>query len=229
MRGSQLLVQLLGAKPFPALADSPMGLGSLEVELAAQAGLHVLGWREARLDPRSIGDVAHRRLLEGDHVLAVGIEEFKRKVVERAHTQAKKPSAHSDKPLVVVAASPVDRPIAQRLGELMGGKGLGIEIPHTEEFPWELYSNGKQGVGGLVIVYGACPVIWVRQQLWKYRKAMARVESRPPLCAVCEGPPEAKEPLRYDVPQMDLIDCRIQLTEAALSSFIEAVQRRCSQ
>jgi hypothetical protein len=228
LRNSQLFVQLLGSQPFSAV-NAPASLGGMEVDLAEEIGLPVLSWRDPRLDVELIGDVEHRRLVEGKFVLAVGIEEFKRKVVEKAHAQASKPATASDKPLVVVAASAVDRPLAQRVAELLGGKGLGIEIPDTEEFPWELYSNGKQGVGGLVIVYGACPAIWVRQQLWKYRKAMARTESRPPLCAVCEGPPQVKEPLRYDVPQMDLIDCKLQVTEAALSSFIEAVQRRCSQ
>jgi hypothetical protein len=229
MRDSQLLVQLLGASPFPNAADASVSLGGMEVDLAEEVGLSVLCWRDPRLDLNAVGDVHHRRLLEGEHVLAVGVEEFKRKVVERAHAQSKKPATSWDKPLVVVAASEIDRPLALRVGELLGEKGLGIEIPNTEEFPWELYSNGKHGVGGLVIVYGACPAIWVRQQLWKYRKAMARTESRPPLCAVCEGPPDVKEPLRYDVPQMEMIDCRVRLTDSALSSFVEAVQRRCSQ
>jgi hypothetical protein len=229
MRNSQLLVQILGSLPCLRTTDSSTSLGQVEIELAGDAGLPILCWRDPRLDLNSVADADHRRLLEGQHVLAVGIEEFKRKAVERAHTHSARPAEASSKPLVVVAASEVDRPLARQVGELLGGKGLGIEIPDTEEFPWERYSNGKHGVGGLVIVYGACPAIWVRQQLWKYRKAMARTESRPPLCAVCEGPPQVKEPLRYDVPQMDTIDCRVELTETALSSFIEAVQRRCSQ
>jgi hypothetical protein len=229
MRCSQLLVQLLGACPLPRIADSSGNLGRLEVEVAVEAGLPVLCWRDPRLDLKSIVDVDHQRQLEGEFVLAVGLEEFKRKVVQRVYAQSNQPATSWDKPLVVVAASKIDRPLAQRVGEILGDKGLGIEIPDSEEISWEFYSNGNHGVGGLVIVYGACPAIWVRQQLWKYRKAMARTESRPPLCAVCEGPPEVKEPLRYDVPHMEMIDCRVQLTDSALSSFIEAVQRRGSQ
>jgi hypothetical protein len=229
MQNSQVLVQLLGTCPFPRVVDSSENIGRLEVDLAKEAGLPILCWRDPRLDLNFISDMDHRLLLDGEYVLAVGIEEFKRKAVEQAHAQAAKPAISSNMPLVVVAACEVDRPLAHRVGELLGGKGLRIEIPNTDDTSWERYSNGHHGVGGLLIVYGACPAIWVRQQLWKYRKSMARTESRPPLCAICEGPPDLKEPLRYDIPNFDTIDCRVQLTETALSPFIEAVQRRCSQ
>lgn len=226
---AHMLVQLLGALPLPALDDSSIRDGTIEVEAAMRANIPIMNWRHPQLDPHAIADAEHRSLIDNEFVLAVSIEEFKRKVAERAHAHTSSLASRSDKPLVVVAAADVDRSLAQRVGELLDGKGLSIEIPDTEEFPWDRYSNGQSGVGGLVIVYGACPAIWVRQQLWKYRKAMARTEFRPPLCAVCEAPPEIKEPLRYEVPQMDTIDCRLQITESALSSFIDAVQLRCSQ
>jgi hypothetical protein len=229
MRDCHLMVQLLGVESVPALPGGNLGIGSLEISAAREAGLPIMCWRDPRLEISSISDPEHIELIENEYVLAVSIEEFKRKIVERAHQHVNKPTTTTDKPLVVVAASAVDRSLAQHVGQLLDGKGLSIEISDTEDVSWDRYSNGSLRVGGLLIVYGACPAIWVRQQLWKYRKAMARIESRPPLCAVCEGPPEAKEPLRYEVPQMDTIDCRMQVTEAALSSFVDAVQRRCSQ
>jgi hypothetical protein len=226
---SVLFVQLLGADSLQPLDELPLGRDGLQYECAKELDKPVLRWRSPDLDVHALADDALRNAMTRENVVAVGLEEFKRKVVERAGALAHPVLQAGDGAYVVVNASDVDLPLAQQVGATLSRKGLSCDVGNREDIPLEEISASQPSFGGLLIVYGACPAIWVRQQLWRYRKAMARSENAPPICAVYEGPPQAKDSLRFNLPTMKVIDGRGQFDESVLDPFIEAVRGRLSR
>lgn len=223
-----LFVQLLGTHSFPKFDGLSQGYGGLQAELAEQVDKPILRWRSPELDPNAVADRDHRAMLESEHVIAVGLEEFKRMVVQRANAFASRVTSSVEGTSVLINANDVDLPLASKVGEALIRNGLVCDITNRTELSFESVGDNQACLGGLLIVYGQCPAIWVRQQLWRYRKAMARSESQPPVCAVYEGPPQSKDPLRFTLPTLEVIDGRASLDESALHTFITAVQGRCS-
>lgn len=224
-----LFVQLLGPGALKKSADLPRGYDGLQHDCAKELDKPILRWRSPDLDVSSITDEELRIALTRENVIAVGIEEFKRKVVERANRESTPPASTSEEAYVVVNANDVDLPLANQVGDALSRRGLACDVESQDEIPLETLAASHACFGGLLIVYGECPAIWVRQQLWRYRKAMARSELAPPVCAVYEGPPKSKDPLRFQLPTMKVIDCRSRIDESALDSFITAVRGRCSE
>jgi hypothetical protein len=225
---SILFVQLLSPGALKQNEDLPQGYDGLQYECAKALDKPVLRWRSPDIDLSSIIDPVLRHAMTRENVVAVGLEEFKRKVVERANSLSTSERRSANGAYVVVNASDVDLQLASQVRDTLSRKGLACDVECREDIHLEDISASHPSFGGLLIVYGACPAIWVRQQLWRYRKAMARSESLPPVCAVYEGPPPAKDELRFSLPTMKLIDGRSSFDESALDPFIKAVLGRCS-
>jgi hypothetical protein len=229
LRHSAIFVQLLGATDYADGLELPGGYGKLQLECAMERNKPIVQWRSLELDPVSISDPTWRAVLMGGNVIACGLEEFKRTVIKQARAATvQSGGVGSGEAVVVVNASDVDRQLANDVGEVLARNGITCAIETRQELALDSSNAAQSPLAGLLIVYGACPAIWVRQQLWHYRKALARVESKPPICAVYEGPPQAKEPIRFTLPMVKVIDGRSSFDETALHPFIEAVRGRRS-
>ena len=86
-----MFVQLLGEVAGSRSPDLPHGFNGLQHELALRSGKPILQWRPSTLDPSTIEEEDHRQLLEGETVIACGIEEFKKMIVDRTAALKRRP------------------------------------------------------------------------------------------------------------------------------------------
>src|SRR4029078_4356118 len=70
-------VQLLGRTHAKRPPDMPLGYDRLQFEQAAARKLPILQWLRPDVDPASVTDREHAKLLSGEHVLRMGLEGFK--------------------------------------------------------------------------------------------------------------------------------------------------------
>ena len=229
---SRLFVQLLSALPGKRPAGMPEGYVRAQHERAVAAGLPVVQWRHRDLDPAAVEDAAHRAFLESETVMAVGMEEFRRTVVERATAPAEEDTAASeaalDDLLVFVAADPGDLAFAAEVGEALERRGLAFSMPLPGGTPEEVREDLEQNLltaDALVVVWAGASPRWVRNQLLLLRKIAWKRERPLRAVALVEGPPAGKEPLQLGVPHLVTVDCRAGFDDEALSPVLAALER----
>jgi len=225
----QLLSALAGKRP-PAL---PQGYVRLQHERALEAEIPIVQWRDRELDPSTVKDPEHRVFLELDTVMAVGSEELKRTVVELAvelTTPQEEPAAAAvDIPgdaLVFINAETGDLELAEAVGELLAKRGVSYVLPLGSGKPSEVREDFEQNLmfcDALIIVYGTIHPKWVRDQLLVLRKLAWKRDQPLRALAILEGPPEAKDPVRLALPNLETIDCRQGLVEAKLEPLMAAL------
>ncbi len=76
----------------------------------------------------------------------------------------------------------------------------------------------------MIIVYGATPAAWARQQLQTLRKVVQHREEPLRGLAIYDGPPPEKDPLDYKLPDMKLLDCREGIDEVTLVQFLTGLE-----
>jgi hypothetical protein len=207
----KVFVQLLGAfagRKVPAL---PKGYPELQHELAQAAGIRLLQWRSRNLDVGSVEDPAQRALLEGETVLACGIEEFKQAIVEEARRPSRADPEHSRDVLVFVNNDAPDRELAENVAKLLLAEGVGSLMPLAAGSPDEIRTDLEQNLltcDGLLLIYGATTASWVRSQLRQSRKIISQREQPLAAMAVFEGPPPDKAGLDLMLPNLLQLPCR---------------------
>ena len=225
----KLFVQLLSAIPGAKPQALPQGYPGLQHELAVRAGIKILQWRSADLRVNEVADAAHRELLDGDHVIACGIAEFKQHIVAEANrkpaaTTADKPQGRS----VFVNHDKADGEIAAEVSRFFSSRGISaFRRLHAGE-PDELRIDLEQKLtncDALIVVYGAARPIWVRSQLDQAIKIVSQRQQAPAAQAICEGPPEVKDDLAVELPGFTSMNCRHGLDERVLGEFLERVQQ----
>jgi hypothetical protein len=222
-----VFVQLLSAVRGKRLPGSTQSYVLLQYEQAKNGGKSILQWRSQELDVTSVTDEDHRALLECDTVLAVGIEEFKHKVVEYASYRPSVLSPGLIKAFVFVSMETEDRSLAETVCDVLGQEGAAYVLPMRQGKPAEIRRDLEQNLltcDGLIIVYGRTTVAWVREQLRQCCKILPQRQCPLPALAVYEGPPEQKDPLDLRLPNMRMLDCRRGLNQAALKAFLETIQ-----
>lgn len=222
---SKLFVQLLSNLDGKRLPGRPSYI-HLQYERALKAGKPVLQWRDPSLNLDTVTDEDHRRLVEGETVWAVGLEEFKRTVVNRAliKTAVRIKDAHT---LVFLDVSPEDSPLADEIVGVMKKYHIGYARPLQHGKPSDIREELDELLlesDGIIIVYGAVTPVWARRQLLYCRKIIYKREQPPKAIAVYEGPPEEKDPLDFALPDMQTIDCRRCLIEEKLLPFFESLE-----
>ena len=229
---SILFVQLLGPHPSRKTLDLPAGYEGLQLELARAEGKPILQWRDRELDLGQVKDPEHRALLEGQEVIAESLGVFFRRLKQRLRllqerlTEVPRESPRSvPGAFVLVNGEKVDNPLADQLTSILESHEVGYEVSNRDELPIPRLIEEPE-YDGLMILYGRCAVEWVRQQLLQLRKLMSRCADPPPICAIYKGPPVPKEPLRFNLPGVELVDCSAQGDESKLRGFINRVQER---
>ncbi|MDQ3959716.1 MAG: toll/interleukin-1 receptor domain-containing protein [Pseudomonadota bacterium] len=228
LQGSKLFIQLLSGLSGRKPVGLSQGYPGLQYEQAVKSGVPVLQWRSRELDLDTVSDEAQRKLLEADTVWACGIEEFKAAVVEEIRREPRPPPSRDPvSAFVFVNSDASDRAFAQDLCDWLTGHGVMVSLPVFKGNPAEIRQDLEEnlkGCDGVIIVYGATPVTWVRSQLIQGRKILSQREQPLIALALCEGPPSEKDELALMLPNMSPLNCRTGLNEAALRQFIDRLR-----
>jgi TIR domain len=226
---SRLFVQLLSALPGKKPPGMPEGYVRAQHERAVAAGKPVLQWRSRKLDPATVEDATHRALLEGETVMAVGLEEFRSAVVERAVAPPQpepEAAAEPGESLVFVDADSGDLALAAKVGEDLERRGLAFSLPLPGGTPAEVREDLEQNLlfsDALVIVWGGATARWVRNQLLMLRKVAWKRQRPLKAVALVVAPPAGKEPLGLGLPNLLTLDCQAGLGEGSLDPVVAAL------
>ena len=225
---SDLFVQLLSELPGKRPPGLPQGYVSLQHERALELGKPVLQWRDRDLDVETVEDGDYRSLLDGETVLATGIEEFKNEIKQRLNQEPEKPPQPINA-FVFVDVEQADQSVANEVCEALDAAGIGYALPMTGGKPAEIREDLQQNLldcDALVVIYGGSSPSWVREQLRFFRKHLHQRETPLEVLTVLEGPPHEKDPLGYKLPRMTTLDCRNGVSKEDVGAFIDQVRER---
>jgi hypothetical protein len=224
---SKVFVQLLSGSDGRSLPGWPSCV-HLQYERALEAGKTILQWRSPSLNRDMIADEGHRRLVEGETVWAVGLEEFKQTVVKHALL---KPAVRTRSKCTLFVLLDVNReedsPLADEIARVMEKHNIDYVLPLQHGKPSEIRTELEKFLldsDGIIIVYGVVTPAWAREQLHQCRKIIPRRERPFKAIAVYEGPPEEKDSLGFKLADMQVIDCRKCLIEEKLIPFFESLE-----
>jgi hypothetical protein len=221
----QLLSGVVGRRP----PNLPQGYPAFQHEVAAKAGVRVLQWRSRDVDPASAEEPQHRALLEGETVRACGIEEFKQAILEEARRKPPPPPHVPDATniLVFVNNDSPDRGLADQVARVLIAQGVGYSMPLQQGSPEDIRRDLEDNLrtsDGLLLVYGATTAAWVRSQLRQSRKIISGRDQPIRALAVFEGPPPDKAGLDFMLPDLQHLDCRNGLDQAAIQRFVGSLK-----
>ena len=226
---SALFVQLVSELPGKKPPGMPEGYVRAQHQRALAAGKPVLQRRSRRLDPAAVEDPEKRAFLESETVMAVGMEEFKRTVLERAAALTREepePAPAAAESLVFVDADAGDLELAAAVGEALEARGLSFSLPLPGGSPAEVREDLEQNLlysDALVVVWGGASAAWARNQLLLLRKVAWKRERPLKAVALVQGPPGGKEPLGLGVPNLVTVDCTAGVDERALAPLYAAL------
>lgn len=221
---SKLFVQLLSGVAGRKPAAAPNGFPVLQQVLAKRSNLPVLQWRARELDFAAVEDDAQRELLQGESVRVCGIEEFKEAVVEEAKREPPqaKPRPAADVLLFLDTDAP-DRGLAERIGKYLVSQGIGysmaLQAGSPEDIRRDLEDNLRE-CDGLMLVYGAASLNWVRSKLRWCRKIVSQRSEPPVALAVLEGTPHEQAGIGIEIPGWEWIDCRAGKIDDCLRNVV---------
>lgn len=186
----------------------------------------ILQWCDPALKLDTVTDPDQLALLRGDAVFTVHLEEFKREVVKRASAKPTVKPPPSVAPLVFLNAHDDDHSLEQEIKQVIKKHQIGCVAPMRKGEPAEVRQDLDQRLlesDGVVIVYGDIAHTWARSQLLYCRKLMGKREHPLKALAIYEGPPEEKEPLGVDLPDLQILNCRKCLDENQLRDFLSTL------
>ena len=70
--------------------DMPLGYDRLQFERATARGIPILQWLRPDVDPATVADREHAKLLSGEHVMRIGLEAFKADIVQAARASRRR-------------------------------------------------------------------------------------------------------------------------------------------
>ena len=201
----------------------------LQYETALSAGIPVLQWRDPDLKLETIEQTGHRGLLSGDTVLVMGLEEFKQEVVTRLNAQDKKPKLIVNPNLVFLNTSSEDSLLEKSIRTELTKYEIGVTVPKRLGDSKQIQEDLELSLSecdGVIIVYGPTTHAWARAQILRSRRIIGLRDRPLKALAVYGGPPEDKEPLGVDLPNMLILNCRKGLHDNGLHPFLAALQAR---
>jgi len=225
LEGCKIFVQLLSNLSGRRLPGQPSYI-HLQYEKAMKEGKYILQWRSNLLSMDTVVDEDHRRLLEGETVLAVSLEEFKEDVVERALLRPA-PEVCPICTLVFLDVSTEDNSQAQEIIRIMEKYKVGYVLPLRQGKPSDIRNDLEKCLmesDGIIVVYGAVTPVWAREQLLYCRKIMYKRDRPLKAIAVYEGPPEEKAPLNISLPGMQVIKSQKCMIERDLRLFFDSLR-----
>jgi hypothetical protein len=192
----------------------------------------LLQWRKPGIRPDTLKHW-DRDLLDGPHVAALGLEEFKREIKKKMlelSAPTRSEINTSNKPYIFITADDADIKYAQELKEKAEGEKLAgnCEIIATKN----RMKNFKEAIritDVIVVLYGAGNPDFVDEWLRTYARKKASGEAKPPvLDAFCRAPPRKTDTQKLMGPMGSF---HIFGTEDAFSAnvireILEELQRR---
>jgi hypothetical protein len=223
-------VQLLGRTHAKRPPDMPLGYDRLQFEQAVKRGLPILQWLRTDIDPATIADREHAKLLTGEHVMRVGLEAFKADVVKRLAKPAPPQPVPSPSPeqFIFINADGNDLKLAEDLRREFKGANLSAAIPilqgSSEDVRLDLEENIVE-CDALVMIYGETTPVWVRGQLRLYSKLKHRRKEPLKTLAIYVGPPETKPDIGMDLPEIRRIDYREGAPAESLRQLLAGIRQ----
>jgi len=223
----RLFIQLLSNLPGPRPHGKP-GFARVQFEAARRAGTPILQWHAPQLAVKEVSDQEQRELLEGTTVFVDSLEAFKAEAARRASPKppAPKPRVIAEN-IVFIDAHAEDDALGREIHRAVKTRGLGCVVPLRKGSPEEVRQDLEQRLldcDGVLIVYGSVTQAWARGHVMQCHKKKGKREQPLKVVAVCEGPPEDKEPLGLELPGIFTLDCRKGFDENALQPFFDALQ-----
>ncbi len=220
----QLLSDVVGKRPF----RQSFGYPRLQYDRAVPAKKRILQWRDPNLVVSDHVDEDQRRLLEGIHVRAESIEEFKSDVKAEL-----KPRPRTSTPvrtmgkLIYVMADNTDRKRADEIfnNPCWDKNTIGHAMLPDKGDPTELrkiFEEYLLNCDGALIIYCGAEATSIYYQVIQCRKILLLREPPIPLIGIYDGPPppNAAEKTRIyiEFPPFHLLNCRADSN--ALKEFL---------
>jgi hypothetical protein len=203
----------------------PISRGRYQYEAARRRGIGTLQWRESDVELSSANHY-DRPLLLGPHVVAMGLQEFMRRIKSELDRPAPRPLKKEKKgDFIFINADRSDEEIADQLLNLIKAKSaLMAMMPLFEgaadQILQDLEDNFKD-CGALLLVYGNSRPPWVRAQIRRYIKLAKTRDEPPQVKSIILGPPAPKSD--HDLGSaggFTTIDCQNGLTDGHLQQLI---------
>ena len=219
-------VQLLGRTHAKRPPDMPLGYDRLQFEMATTRGLPIMQWLRPDLDPTTVTDPQHARLLSGEHVMRIGLEAFKADIVKRVGKPPAPPPSLEQ--FIFINAEASDLKLAEDLRQQFKGANLTAAVPvlqgSSEDVRLDLEENIVE-CDALVMVYGETTPVWVRGQLRLYSKLKHRRKEPLKTLAIYVGPPESKPDIGMDLPEIRRIDYREGAPADSLRQLLTGIRQ----
>jgi hypothetical protein len=220
-------VQLVGRTHAKRPPDLTQGYDRMQVERAAARGLPIMQWLRPDVDPATVTDAEHAKLLSGEYVMRVGLESFKAEIVRRTERKEPPPQDSAER-FVFINADGSDIELADTLRRELAGSNVSAAIPLLQGSSEDVRLDLEENIvdcDALVMVYGAATPVWVRGQLRLYSKLKHRRKQPVKALAICLGPPETKPDIGMDFTELKQIDCRGGVAADSLKQFLAGIHQ----
>ncbi len=227
MKKCRLFVQLLSDEPGK-INPGTLSFPAVQFRIALDLKMSVLQWRDPDLKTETIQPSEHRDLLEGDSVMAVGLEEFKQECVKqlRVIMQPPPPIKIGGFNMVYLCTYFADKELSDDIGRELKKMNIAFSLPAFSENKTlieEEHVFCLTDSDGLIFVYGPSTCNWTGSQLRRSCRTIAMRKTPPKALAVYAGPPENNPDLGVGIPGMITLDGRKGFNAGSLQDFVAAL------
>jgi hypothetical protein len=190
-----LFVQLLS--PLDPIEHA----GAQLAAVAALGSVPILQWRK-QMDARLLAgmDAEYRKLFDGPHVLAVGLEEFKRAVRDKLKelTRPRREGVVYDKPYLYITADTPDLHFAREVQAAARKRTVADVMLEDESGRRADFEEGLKRAAGVLFLYGDAGRLFIDRWLKEFVRKTSLLQVHPRLVALYQAPPKKRaedEPL----------------------------------
>jgi len=249
LRDAAMFVQLLGPHMGKLAPGSAETFVAMQTQEALGRDLRVMQWRSPALELDSVANPAYREMLSGQHVLAVGLEEFRRLVLRAidefgplqaapirrvsptltTRTRLDDGEVLADGLSLYLQAAPEDRESAELIADRLAGVGANVQLS-PETMPGQSFLHGLMAqeealrlCDGVLLVYGRSPVNAI-SAAFQYALRVFGVKRPGVWSAVLDLPPAKKQRVPIRSPNLMTIECHGDFDPTQLGGFFNGLR-----